>query len=504
MMQEFKPMKVDKTTIINLEKGKLPPQAVELEEAVIGAVLIDNNGLHEAMEILFPEVFYKDAHKNVFEAVSSLYNRNEPIDLLTVSQELKKQGKLELVGGDFYLIGLTQKIASSAHIDYHSRILLQKFVQRKCIATSSELIDSSYSEDVDIFELLEKVYKDYGAVTDLITVGKIESFRDNVNSYLNKTQTDKKGVPSSQVSINKKLNGYQNSDLIILAARPGMGKTAFVLNEVLECGLNNIPVAFFSLEMSTNQIIGRFLSIISGIEITKINNFNLSHSERVYLKECADVLASLPIHIEDTGGLSPIEMKIKCNKLKREHGIKMVVVDYLQLMKIKNKKLNNRENEISEISQSLKNLAKSLDVPVIALSQLSRNVEQRGSSKRPLLSDLRDSGSIEQDADVVMFIYRPEYYKIEQWDDEEAAPTENQAEIDVAKYRHGETGYCRLGCELKYMRFMAVDDLGQDITHRYFRNKPQPVKPEAEEPKELPKLNPNQAFSIEDKSDIPF
>lgn len=505
MMQEFKPMKVDKTTIINLEKGKLPPQAIELEEAVIGAVLIDNSGLHEAMEILFPDVFYKEPHRLVFEAVNSLYNRNEPVDLLTVSQELRKQGKLDLVGGDFYLIGLTQKIASSAHIDYHSRILLQKFVQRKCIATSSELIDSSYSEDVDIFELLEKVYKDYGAVTDLITVGKVESFRDNVNNYLNKTQNDKKGIPSSQVSINKKLNGYQNSDLIILAARPGMGKTAFVLNEVLECGLNNIPVVFFSLEMSTNQIIGRFLSIISGIDITKINNFSLTHSEKIYLKECADMLASLPIHIEDTGGISPIEMKIKCNKLKREKEIKMVVVDYLQLMKIKNKKVNNRENEISEISQSLKNLAKGLDVPVIALSQLSRNVEQRGSSKRPLLSDLRDSGSIEQDADVVMFIYRPEYYKIEQWDDEEAESTENQCEIDVAKYRHGETGYCRLGCELKYMRFMSVDEVGQDITHKYFRNKSQPIKPEIEEPKELPKLNPKEAFSIEDKStDIPF
>jgi len=503
-MQNYTPFKVEKTRIINLDKGKLPPQAVDLEEAVLGAMMVDKNGLHEAMELLSSEVFYKDAHKSIFEAISGLYNKNQPIDLLTISNELKRLGKLELLGGDFYLIQLTQKIASSAHIDYHSRILLQKYVQRKCIATSSELIENSYNEDVDVFELLEKVYKDYGEVSDLITVGKVESFKDNVNAFLNNSGSGKSGVPSSLTKLNKKLNGYQNSDLIILAARPGMGKTAFVLNEVLECGLNGIPVAFFSLEMSTKQIIGRLLSIISGVDITKINNFNLSHEEVIYLKKCSDLLALLPIFIDDKGGISPIELKIKANKLKREHGIKMIVVDYLQLMRIKNKKMNNKENEVSEISSSLKNLAKDLDVPVIALSQLSRNVEQRGSSKRPLLSDLRDSGSIEQDADIVLFIYRPEYYKIEQWDDDEQSPTENTAEIDVAKYRNGETGYCRTGCELKYMRFMDVDHLGQDLTGRYFRNESKPkIKPEEIKEFELPKLSASDAFD-EPESDTPF
>lgn len=500
-MEKYKPIEIAKTTILNLEKGKLPPQAVEIEEAVLGAVMVDSNGLHEAMEILFPEVFYKDSHKHIFESICALYNRNEPIDLLTISNELKKASKLELAGGDFYLIQLTQKVSSSAHIEYHSRILLQKYVQRKCISTSSEIIENSYRDDTDVFELLEKVYKDYGVVSDLITVGKIQSFKDSVINYLKNSQTTKKGIPSSLSKLNKKLNGYQNSDLIILAARPGMGKTAMVLNEVLECGLNNIPVAFFSLEMSTNQIIGRLLSAISGIEITKINNFNLTHSETLYLKECSDLLSNLPIFIDDTGGISPIELKIKANKLKREHGVKMIVVDYLQLMKIKNKKVNNRENEISEISQSLKNLAKDLDVPVIALSQLSRAVEQRGSSKRPLLSDLRDSGSIEQDADVVMFIYRPEYYKIDEWDDDEASSTENTAEIDVAKYRHGETGYCRVGCELKFMRFMDLEHLGEDLKGRYFRNKPEEVKKEFE----LPKVNPFDAFEEPEKeSEVPF
>jgi len=505
-MENYKPIKIDKTRIIDLNKGKLPPQAVDLEEAVLGAMMIDKTGLHEAMELLSSDVFYKDSNKSIFEAISELYNKNQPIDLVTISNELKRVGKLELSGGDFYRIQLTQKIASSAHIDYHSRILLQKYVQRRCIETSSELIESSYSEDVDVFELLEKVYKDYGEVSDLITVGKVESFKDNVNSFLNNSGSNKSGIPSSLTKLNKTLNGYQNSDLIILAARPGMGKTAFVLNEVLECGLNGIPVAFFSLEMSTKQIIGRLLSIISGVDITKINNFNLSHEEVLYLKQCSDLLASLPIFIDDKGGISPIELKIKANKLKREHGIKMIVVDYLQLMRVKNKKMNNKENEVSEISSSLKNLAKDLDVPVIALSQLSRNVEQRGASKRPLLSDLRDSGSIEQDADIVLFIYRPEYYKIEQWDDDEQSPTENTAEIDVAKYRNGETGYCRTGCELRYMRFMDVDHLGQDLTGRYFRNESKPKTPKQEIKEfELPKVSISDAFGEPEKeTDIPF
>lgn len=503
-MENIDPKKIERTKILNVEKGKIPPQSVEIEEAVLGAVLVESKGVHEAMEFLFSEVFYKDSHKYIFEAITRLFNSNEPIDMLTVSNELRKAGKLELSGGDYYLMQLTQKISSSAHIDYHSRILLQKYIQRKCISTSSEIIENSYSDDVDVFELLEKVYKEYGNVSDLIIVGKIESFKDNVINFLNTSKSNKKGVPSSLTKLNKKLNGYQNSDLIILAARPGMGKTAMVLNEVLECGLNGIPVAFFSLEMSTKQIIGRLLSAVSGIDITKINNFTLTPTEILYLKKCSEMLSKLPIFIDDTGGLSPIELKIKANKLKREHGVKMIVVDYLQLMKIKNKKVNNRENEISEISQSLKNLAKDLDVPVIALSQLSRQVEQRGGNKRPLLSDLRDSGSIEQDADIVMFIYRPEYYKIDEWDDDERTPTKDQAEIDIAKYRHGETGYCRIGCELKYMRFMDVENLGEDITSRYFRNEETEKHIELKD-FTLPKINANEAFGEpESESDVPF
>jgi replicative DNA helicase len=509
-MENFKNknhIKVDKVSIIDLEKGKLPPQSLEIEQAILGAMMIDQKGVDDAIDLLIPDVFYKDAHRHIFEAISNLYNKNISIDLLTVSSELKKSEKLNLAGGDFYLIELTQKISSSAHIDYHARIVLQKYIQRKCIKVSSEIIEESYSEDVDVFELLEIAYKEFGQVTDLVTVGKTTNFKNSVREYLNVSKKNGQGIPSSLTKLNAKLNGYQNSDLIILAARPGMGKTALILNEILECGLNKIPIAFFSLEMSEKQIIGRLLSIISGIEITKINNYNFSHSERLYLKKCSDLLEDLPIIIDDTGGLSPIELKIKCNKLKREKGIKMIVIDYLQLMKIKNKKVGNREQEISEISQSLKNIAKDLDIPVIALSQLSRSVEQRGSSKRPLLSDLRDSGSIEQDADIVMFIYRPEYYKIDEWDDDEQSSTVNQAEIDIAKYRHGETGYCRIGCNLQYMRFMDIENLSEDLTARYFRDGKDSFKKDLYE---IPKILPENAFYSEpnlnayDDSDVPF
>ena len=503
-------IKTDRAAILNLEKGKLPPQAVELEQAILGAILIDSKGQDEAMSLLNENVFYKESHKHIFEAVTILYNENKPIDLLTVSSQLKKNSKLELSGGDFYLVELTQKISSSAHIDFHSRIILQKYIQRKCITVSSEIIEASYDEDVDVFELLEKAYGEFGAITDLVSIGKESNFKENVQNYLVVSKNNSKGIPSCLTLINKKLNGFQNSDLIILGGRPGSGKTAYALNEILECGLNNIPVAFFSLEMSEKQIIARMLSIISGIEVSKINNYNLTPSETIYLKRCVDLLSSLPITIDDTSGISPIELKIKASKLKKDKGVKMVVVDYLQLMKVKNKKVGNREQEVSEISQSLKNLAKDIDVPVLALSQLSRSVEQRGSSKRPLLSDLRDSGSIEQDADVVIFIYRPEYYNIDEWDDDEQSPTTDQAELEVAKYRHGETGYCRVGCQLKYMRFIDLELLNQDITAKYFRNSTVTFEPLSKEI-EIPKITPEQAFETknfyekeDDDSDVPF
>ena len=480
--------------------NKLTPQSLELEEAVLGAMMVDQNGVEIGVDILNPSVFYKDGNRYIFEAILDLYLEKNPVDLLTVSVQLKKNAKLEQAGGDFYLIQLTQKISSSAHIDFHCRILLQKYIQRTCISIGLSIVSDSYNENTNTFELMERSYKELGKVTDLINIGVEKDFSNSVLTFLDNAQNTTKGVPSSIEKLQNILDGYQKSDLIILAARPGMGKTALVLNEIVNCGLNNVPVVFFSLEMSEKQIITRLLSIISGIEISKIRGFNLNHDEIQYLKQCQQLLSKMPIIIDDNSGLSPIEIKIKCNKLKKDKGIEIVFVDYLQLMVVKDKKVN-REQEVSIISGSLKSLAKDLDIPIVALSQLSRAVETRGASKRPMLSDLRDSGAVEQDADIVMFLYRPEYYKIEQWDDENQNSTLNEAEIIVAKYRNGEPGFARVGCELKYMRFINTNELGKNIQSKYFKNE--------KEVYELPRIQAEDAFEhysiIEDSGDgIPF
>lgn len=498
-----------KSNIIDLQKGKLPPQAIDVEEAIIGGLMIDTKSIEVVIETLKPEVFYKEENKVVYEAIFTLYTEKKAIDLLTVSNQLKKSGKLDLAGGDFRLIQLTQKISSTAHIEYHSKIILEKYTQRECIKIGSEIISESYEEDVDIFELIEVSYKKLGDVTSFLEVGQNRDFSLDVQHFMDEAGNRLSGVPSSLTKLNKKVNGWQDSELIILAARPGMGKTAFVLNEVLECGINGIPVALFSLEMSLRQIISRLLSIMSGIDNTRIRKFDLTHSEKVYLNECAKVLAKMPIIIDDTSGISPLELKLKCNRLKKDKGIKMIFVDYLQLMNIKHKKMENKTAETTEISKSLKGIAKDLDVPVMALSQLSRAVESRGASKRPMLSDLRDSGSIEQDADMVIFIYRPEYYKIDEWDDDERSPTYNTAEIDIAKFREGEIGATRVGCDLRYMRFMDIENIGQNIQDKYLKDTGV-VVPEAM--RTLPTIEPSIAFADytlpkydrDEKDDVPF
>lgn len=477
-----------------MQNNKTLPSAVELEESILGAMMIDKIGLDTAFEILKIDSFFNSKHKIIFEAISELYQKNFAIDLLTVSSFLKKNNKIDLAGGDLYLIQLTQKISSSAHIEFHSRIVLQKYINRKTIEIANNLVEKSYDDDIDSLVLLENAYRDLGLITDLCDVGTTSNFKENVNNFFKNNNSSIQGIPSALSKLNKKLSGYRNSDLIILAARPGAGKTAFTLNEIIECGLNNIPVAFFSLEMSEKSIISRMLSIISGIDNTKIKNNYLTHDEILYLKLCTDLLSKMPIFIIDNSSLSPLEIKIKANKLKRENGIKIIFVDYLQLIKTKSNNKNlSKENQISEISSSLKSLAKDLDVPVFALSQLSRAVESRP-DKRPILSDLRDSGSIEQDADIVMFIYRPEYYKITNWDDEEQASTANEAEIDIAKFRDGTTGVTRVGCELQFMRFIDIENKGQDVQNKYFKT--------IQKSFEIPKINPNEAF--EKNNDVLF
>lgn len=478
-----------------LERGKLPPNALDLEELIIGAILVDKTGMYEVVGMLTPECFYNPVNSAIYSAAFDLFKRNHPIDLITVSNQLRNEGKLESIGGDYHIIQLSQKVSSAAHIQYHSIVVLEKYIKRKSIHICHDIITNAYKDDVDPLDLMENIYRDFGDITELITNKSTKDFKTSVREYFKKKENSRSGIPSSISKMNTTLNGYQKTDLIVIAARPGAGKTAFALNEALECALNGIPVAFFSLEMGIDQLIGRLLSIISGINVKQIITNSLSESEKNYLEECRVLLESLPIEIDDASGLSPLELKLKLSRFKKEKGVEIVFIDYLQLMKIKDKKSFNKEQEVSEISASLKSMAKELDIPVIALSQLSRAVETRGGNKRPMLSDLRDSGAIEQDADVVIFIYRPEYYKIEHWDDDEGGSTENQADLEIAKHRNGETKFIRAGCMLRYMRFMDIDKLHDDLTHKYFRKSIPQNKPEL-----IPLMSPENAFD----DPIPF
>ncbi len=446
-MKQPKPVqgyKVDKSSIISLEKGKIPPQALDLEEVVLGAMMIDKKGVDEVIDILSPEAFYKEAHKLIFESIFKLFENSEPVDLLTVSTQLRKDGKLDLVGGDFYLISLTQRVSSSAHIEFHARIILQKYIQRSLIKISNEIIEDAYDEGQDVFDLLDnaeaKLYE--------VTQGNVKKSTETAQSLV--IQAKKKieeisnkegmsGIPSGFDKLDKLTSGWQPSDLVIIAARPGMGKTAFTLTMARNVAVNsNIPVAFFSLEMSSVQLITRLISSETGLSSEKLRTGKLEKHEWEQLNVKVKTLEKAPLFIDDTPSLSIFDLRAKARRLASQYGIKMIMIDYLQLMTGGGSNKNgNREQEISMISRNLKALAKELDIPVIALSQLSRAVETRGGSKRPLLSDLRESGAIEQDADIVSFIYRPEYYKIDEWDDEERSPTEGQGEFIVAKHRNG-------------------------------------------------------------------
>lgn len=511
-LRNINPVKVDKTTLITLEKGKLPPQALDLEEAVLGAMMIDKKGVDEVIDILQPDAFYKEAHKFIFEAIFQLFTDSQPIDLLTVSAQLKKNGKLEMAGGDFYLIQLTQKISSSAHIEFHSRIILQKYIQRSLIKISSDIIEEAYEDATDVFDLLDmaesKLYE--------VTQGNIKRSSETAQSLVMQAKkrieeiSNKEGlsgVPTGFHKLDQVTSGWQPSDLIIIAARPGMGKTAFVLSMARNIAIDSqSPVAVFSLEMSSVQLITRLISSETGLSSEKLRTGKLEKHEWEQLSVKVRDLEKAPLYIDDTPSLSIFDLRAKARRLASQHGIKLIIIDYLQLMTAggAGKGGGNREQEISTISRNLKALAKELDVPVIALSQLSRAVETRGSSKRPLLSDLRESGAIEQDADIVSFIYRPEYYKIEEWDDDEQSPTQGQAEFIIAKHRNGSLENIRLKFIGNLGKFDNLDDFASGFSDL-------PSKMNADDnpffTKNLP--SPNDAFggpppSLEDDSDVPF
>ena len=442
---------------------KIPPQALDFEEAVLGAILIDKNAMAEVGDMLSPEVFYKESHKEIFKATEILFQNAEPIDVMTVKNQLQQNKKLKLCGGAHYLAELTNKVISSANIEYHCRIIVQKHIQRELISTCSEIIQTSYEDSTDAIELLDQVESKIFSISEsnikkkYLNASKLIQHAIKEIERIGNLPSGLSGIPSGFHEIDEITSGWQNSELIIIAARPGMGKTAFVLSMARNIAVDyKLPIAIFSLEMSSIQLITRLITSETGLSQQKLRSGDLEPHEWTQLHHKIKQIEQANIFIDDTPALSIFDLRAKCRRLQSEHGIKMIIIDYLQLMSTRDHK-GNREQEISHISRSLKSIAKELEVPVIALSQLSRAVENRP-GKRPVLSDLRESGAIEQDADIVSFIYRPEYYQISEWDYPPSGPTEGEAEFIIAKHRNGPTENTRLRFEKQLIKFSNLSD----------------------------------------------
>ncbi|MCY4216448.1 MAG: replicative DNA helicase [Flavobacteriaceae bacterium] len=457
-LTENNPRQQKKANVIPLAKGNLPPQAIEIEEAVISGILIDRTAFERVNEIIESEMFYKEQHKLIFEAATTLYqSRDSVIDLKTITEQLIADNMIDRVGGGTFLIKMSQSIASSAHIEYHARIVQEKFILRSLIEVSSKIIEKSYDETHDVFETIQFAETQiYNATKNKIKTQPvpakqlIERLTDQIERI--KKQGGSIGIESGFHEFDSLTSGFQKSDLIVLAARPGMGKTALMLSMARNMAIEKeYTVAIFSLEMSAMQLITRMVSAQTKIPFTKIRDAALDADGFGQVLETIDTLGKAPIYIDETPQLSIYELRSKARRLKTAHNIDIILVDYLQLMTVTNRGYNqNREQTISQISSSIKALAKELDIPIIALSQLNRAVEKRDKS-RPQLSDLRESGAIEQDADIVAFLYRPEYYKFETWEDGNS--TANQAEVIISKHRNGAIGSFRLGFNGKISNF---------------------------------------------------
>lgn len=448
--------------------GKMPPQALSLEEAVLGALMLDKDAISIVLDILRPDSFYLDAHRLIFKSMVKLFEKSQPIDLLTITEALRKEGELEAAGGPYYLVELTNRVASAANIEFHARIIAQKHIMRTLIQVSDEVLREAYDETTDVFDLLDKAEQGLYDITQQHLKGNIENMGSLASQLVKQLEElkDKEegltGVPSGFTDLDRLTSGWQNSDLIILAARPGMGKTSFVLSLAKNAAMDfNKGIAVFSLEMSSIQLVQRLVAMEAEISGSKMRNGKMEKYEWEQLHQAIERMSDAPVFIDDTPGINIFELRAKCRRLKKQHDISLVIIDYLQLMSGgSDGHKGNREQEISSISRSLKALAKELNVPVIALSQLSRAVETRGGSKRPQLSDLRESGAIEQDADIVSFIYRPEYYQI--LEDEEGNSLKNVAELIIAKHRNGALDTVKLKFESEFAKFSDLDDMNFD------------------------------------------
>ena len=468
--------------LTDTQLSKLPPQATEVEETVLGALMLEKDALATVVDILKPESFYKEAHQEIYRSILDLFNDSQPVDLMTVGDRLRKSGKLEMVGGAYYVAQLTSRVSSAANIEYHARIISEQSIKRDLIRISSEIQRDAYEDTTDVFHLLDRAEASLFEVSESHIRKNYSDIKAIMHSAFSELEAKREqkgltGVPSGFTDLDRITNGWQKSELIIIAARPGMGKTAFVISAMCNAALDHkIPVAMFSLEMSSIQLVNRLISSQAELENGKLKNGNLAEYEWEQMIHKTAGLSEAPIYIDDTPALSVLELRAKCRRLKSKHGIQLVIVDYLQLMAgdVSRKNNGNREQEISSISRSLKGISKELNVPVIALSQLSRQVEQRGGDKRPQLSDLRESGAIEQDADMVMFLYRPEYYGITEI---EGIPTYGMADVIVSKHRNGSLGETRLRFITKYTKFTDMDSFGNnsEVSSAYQDSYPAPV-----------------------------
>ncbi len=448
---------------IAADHGKIPPQALDLEEAVLGAIMLEKDAILSVLDILKPECFYQEAHQKIFNTAVELSTSEKPIDLLTITEALRKKEMLEEIGGASFISQLTSRVGSAAHLEYHARIVAQKYIQRELIRVSSEIQVRSYDETIDVDDLLDYSEKELLNIAE----GNIKKETMKINLLISdaltqieeagKREDSLSGVPSGFTRLDRITSGWQRSDLIILAARPSMGKTAMVLSMARNMAVDHQrPIAFFSLEMSSLQLVNRLIIGETQLASDKIRNGRLENYEWEQLEYKIKDLEQAPIYIDDTPAISIFELRAKCRRLKQKVGIQAVVIDYLQLMTGPSNSSGSREQEVSNISRSLKAIAKELNIPIIALSQLNRSVEMRSGNKRPQLSDLRESGAIEQDADLVIFIHRPEYYGLDT--DNDGNSLKGIAEIIVAKHRNGAVGDIQLKFIREYAKFTDLEE----------------------------------------------
>ncbi|MCX7954596.1 MAG: replicative DNA helicase [Bacteroidales bacterium] len=449
--------------------GKIPPQDTDIEEAILGAIMLDKEACHLIIDNLRPEHFYKEQHQKIYEAILSLYNKMEQVDILTVKDELQKRKELEEVGGLTYLSKLTNKIASTAHVELHSKILIQKYLLRELIRIANEIQRKAYNDEEDVYDLIDYSQNEIFNLTtgnikrDAMPLSELIGDAVTQIKEASKHETKLSGIPSGFIDIDRITGGWQNSDLIIVAARPSMGKTSFVISMARNMALeHNIAVGIFSLEMSSIQLVHRLLSMETEIPSSKIRNGDLNNDEWERILNKINILEKAKIFIDDTPAISIATLRAKSRRLVSQQNVKLIIIDYLQLMTVGGSEKSNmtREQEVSTISRSLKALARDLNIPVIALSQLNRAVETRGGlNKKPQLSDLRDSGAIEQDADLVIFIHRPEKY-IDQTED--GLPTKGLAQIIIAKHRNGPTAEVNLKFIESYAKFVDFQNINTD------------------------------------------